>query len=140
MFIEENTKEERKAVDVVRKTYKDFNVEDISNLYFNLRLEPSRYFELLTGKKVDINYMVIIYRCGFDLCTTYKFDEKTYLSRCFGIYKNEKRITYNLYAVPIPVCEVYNNVDYDYDKLLDRTVENPEVVFNELAMKYVFGG
>jgi len=59
IFVEENTKEERKPIDANMKTYKDFGVENVDQLYFNLRVAPSKYFEMLTGRKVDIGYVVL---------------------------------------------------------------------------------
>jgi hypothetical protein len=139
IFIEENTKEERKAVDVVRRKYEDYNVENIGQLFINLYTEPSKYFEMLTFRREDIKYVVVIYEDGFDICTTYRYDNESRLSRCFGIYKNEKKISYRLYAEPTPIYETYTDVDYDYDKLLEKTLENPEDVMDELTVKYVFG-
>ena len=139
IFIEENTGTERKAVDVVRRTYEDYNVENIGQLFVNLHMEPSKYFEMLTFRREDINFVIVIYEDGFDICTTYKQNEETYLSRCFGIYKNEKKISYRFYAIPIPIYEAYTDVDYDYNKLLEKTLENPEDIMDELTVKYVFG-
>ena len=139
MFIEEIKKEEISTVDMVRRAYKEFGIENISQLYFNLRTEPSRYFKLLTGRKVDVGYMVMVSKYGFDVCSTYEYEGEDYLSRCFGIYKDKKKISYSIYAVAIPVYEEYNNVDYNYDELLNKAIEDPESTMDELTAKYVFG-
>jgi len=128
-------KEEGKAV----KLHKVFNAKNIGELFINLRTEPFKYFELLTGRKENIGHVVTIYEDGFDLCSTYEYDGEVHLSRCFGIYRNEKRISYSLHALPLPVYEVYNNVNYDYDELLNKAIENPEDIMDELTAKYVFG-
>jgi len=139
ILIEEIKRGERPTVDMVRRAYKEFGIENISQLYFNLRTEPSRYFKLLTGRKVDIGYMVMVSKYGFDVCSTYEYEGEDYLSSCFGIYKDKKKISYSIYAVAIPVYEEYNNVDYNYDELLDKAIENPKNIMDELTAKYVFG-
>jgi len=139
MFTEENKREEISTVDVVRRVYKDYNAENIGQLFINLHVEPSKYFEILTSRKEDIGYVIVVYEDGFDVCTTYTYDFETRLSRCFGVYKNEKKVTYRIYTVPVPVYETYTDVDYDYNKLLDEAIENPEDVMDELTAKYVFG-
>jgi len=139
MFVEEIKKEELSTVDIVRRLYKDYNAENIGQLFVNLYVEPSKYFEMLTSRKEDIGHVIVIYEDGFDVCTTYKYEDETRLSRCFGVYKDKKKISYSIYAVAIPVYEEYNNVDYDYDELLDKAIENPKNIMDELTAKYVFG-
>jgi len=139
MFIEEIKKEEISTIDVVRRLYKNYGAENIGQLFVNLHVEPFKYFEMLTSRKEDIGHVIVIYEDGFDVCSTYKYDYETRLSRCFGIYKNEKKISYRLYAVPIPIYETYTDVDYDYNGLLERAIDNPENIMDELTAKYVFG-
>ncbi len=40
---------------------------------------------------------------------------------------------------PFLVYETYTDVDYEYDKLLEKAIDNPEDVMDELTVKYVFG-
>ena len=138
MFVEENTKEERKAVDVVRREYKDFNADNIGRLFLNLHMEPSKYFKMLTSRKENIGYVVVIYEDGFDICMTYRYDDEVRLSRCFGIYKDEKKISYRFYAEPIPIYETYDDVNYNYDELLKNAMENPEDTMDMLTVKCVY--
>ena len=139
MFIEEIRKEELPTVDIIRRSYSNYNAENIGQLFINLHLEPSKYFEMLTSRKEDIGYVVVVYEDGFDVCSTYEYEGEVRLARCFGIYKNEKKISYRLYAEPVSIYETYTDVEYDYNGLLDKAIENPEDIMDELTAKYIFG-
>ena len=128
----------REMVDVTEDEYENLGAKNLSDLYHRLLGHPAKYYEMLTGEKVNFGYLVNINDYKFDVCRvdTSLGEDFLELSECYSVHKDEKRIDYDNYATFPPDWVLTLDVDYDYDELLQKVLEDPEQGMKEID-KYV---
>jgi len=128
----------REMVDVVDDNYENLGVEDLHGLYYKLVEHPVKYYEMLTGKKDNLGYLITISDYKFEVCVidTSLEDWLTEVSECYGVHKDRQEIDYNDNTKFPPVWVPTFDVQYDYDTLLQIALENPEQGIKEID-KYI---
>jgi hypothetical protein len=125
-------------VDVTEDKYENLGAKNLSDLYHRLVGHPVKYYEMLTGEKVNFDYLININDYKFDVCTVDASLEEDFLelSECYSVHKDEKRIDYDNYATFPPDWVLTLDVDYDYNELLQKALKDPEQGIKEIE-KYV---
>ena len=128
----------REMVDVVEDSYENLGVKDLHHLYYKLVEYPVRYYEMLTGKKDNLSYLITISDYKFEVCVIDMSleDLLTEVSECYGVHKDRQEIDYNDNTKFPPVWVLTPEVQYDYDALLQIALENPEQGIKEID-KYI---
>ena len=132
LVIEKN----REMTDIVEDIFEDVGAENIKDLYFKLVDYPTKYYEMLTGEKIKFDHLISIDEYKFEICRVEENDALMELTECYSIFKNVKEIDYNDYTTFPPVWDSTFRVNYDFDELLQKVLENPEQGIKEID-KYV---
>jgi hypothetical protein len=97
---------------------------------------------MLTGEKVNFDYLININEYKFEVCRVDATEDGsperdlTELTECYSVHKDEKRIDYDNYATFPPDWILTLDVDYNFNELLQKALEDPEQGIKEIE-KYV---
>jgi hypothetical protein len=133
---------DREMVDVTEDRYENLGVKDLDELYHGLIGFPTEYYEMLTGEKVNFSYLININDYKFEVCRVDASEDGsperdlTELIECYSVHKDEKRIDYDNYATFPPDWVLTLDVDYNFDELLQKALEDPEQGIKEIE-KYI---
>ena len=129
-------------VDVTEDKYENLGVKSLDDLYYGLTLFPTEFFEMLTGEKIKIDFLISISKHKFEVCEVDATEDgspardMSELTECYTVHNDEKRIDYDNYATIPPDWILTLDVDYNFDELLQKALKDPEQGIKEIE-KYV---
>jgi hypothetical protein len=129
----------REMTDIVEDVFESVGAKNIRDLYLKLIDYPIKYYEMLIGEKIKFDYLINIDEYKFEICKVEEENEEdalTELSECYSVFRNVKEIDYNDYTTFPPVWDSTFRVNYDFDELLQKALEDPEQGIKEIE-KYI---